>query len=141
MTSAWTLELGRIIRFGFVGIAATVVYVGSSFAGIEVFGVPPVAASVLGQVLSTFVSYFGHAVFSFRVEPSHQLYLMRFLLISVLTFALNIIVTWLIADALGLSPRIAIAVVTVLIPIANYLANRFWVFLPGLRRALQTPDQ
>jgi len=46
-----------------------------------------------------------------------------------------VIVTWLIADVLGLSPRIAIAVVTVLIPITNYLANRFWVFLPGLRRA------
>jgi hypothetical protein len=40
------LELGRITRFGFVGIAATVVYVGTSFTGIEVFGIPPVAASV-----------------------------------------------------------------------------------------------
>jgi putative flippase GtrA len=139
LTSAWTVELGRIIRFGFVGIAATVVYTGTSFAGIEVFGIPPVAASVLGQVVSTFVSYFGHALFSFRVEPSHRLYLLRFLLISVLTFAPNVIVTWLIADALGLSPRIAIAVVTVLIPITNYLANRFWVFLPGLRRAAANP--
>jgi putative flippase GtrA len=135
LSSAWTVELGRIIRFGFVGIAATVVYTGTSLAGIEVFGLPPVAASVLGQVVSTFVSYFGHAIFSFRVEPSHRLYLIRFLLICVLTFALNVIVTWLIADVLGLSPRIAIAVVTVLIPITNYLANRFWVFLPGLRRA------
>jgi putative flippase GtrA len=66
------LELGRITRFGFVGIAATVVYVGTSFTGNEVFGIPPV----------------GHR--------------------------------W--------------------IPITNYLANRFWVFLPGLRRALQTPQ-
>ena len=141
MSSAWTVELGRIVRFGFVGVAATVVYTGTSVAGIEVFGLPPVAASVLGQGVATFVSYFGHVLFSFRVEPSHRLYLMRFLLISVLTFALNIVVTWLIADVLGISPRIAIAVVTVLIPITNYLANRFWVFLPGLRRAAASSEQ
>jgi putative flippase GtrA len=57
----------------------------------------------------------------------------RFLLIAIATFSINIGVTWLLTSVLGSSHRISIAVVTVLIPITNYLCNRFWVFHPRLK--------
>lgn len=133
------VELGRIIRFGVVGIGATLVYAVVTAAGNEALGIKPVLASIIGQAASTAVSYFGHALFSFRVKTNHQTYLWRFLVIAAFTFALNGAVTWLIADVLKLSPRIAIATVTVLIPIVNYVCNRFWVFMPGLVRTNLLP--
>lgn len=125
-------ELGRIIRFGVVGVAATLVYAVVSALANEVFVITPVLASIIGQTASMGVSYFGHSLFSFRVKTNHHSYLWRFLIIAAVTFALNGAVTWLIANVLKLSPRVAIATVTVLIPIVNYICNRFWVFIPGL---------
>ena len=126
------IELGRIIRFGLVGIAATLVYAMVSAVANERLAMTPVLASIIGQTASMGVSYFGHSLFSFRVKTNHQTYLWRFLIIAALTFALNGAVTWLIADILKLSPRVAIATVTILIPIVNYIFNRFWVFIPRL---------
>jgi putative flippase GtrA len=122
-----------------VGIAATLVYAVVSAVGNETFAIMQVLASIIGQVASADVSYFGHFLFSFRVKANHQAYLCRFLIIAAITFALNSAVTWLIADVLKLSPRIAIATVTVLIPIVNYVCNRFWVFMPGLVPANLAP--
>jgi putative flippase GtrA len=132
-------ESGRMFRFGLVGLLATLVYVVVTAAANEAFGVAPVLASIVGQSTSTAVSYFGHSSFSFRVEPNHRDFLWRFLAIAALAFALAAGVTWLIADVAWLSPRIAIAAVTVLIPIVNYLCNRFWVFRAGLKGATPAP--
>ena len=94
-----------------MGIAATLVYAIVSAVGNEAFAITPVFASIIGQVASAGVSYFGHSLFSFRVKTNHQAYLLRFLIIAAIMFALNSAVTWLIADVLKLSPRIAIATV------------------------------
>ena len=131
---ALLVELGRMVRFGVVGLCATLVYVAVAGPANEVFGILPVLASLLGVAASTGVSYFGHLFFSFRVESNHRDFLWRFLLIAALGFSLSAGMTWFIANAMQLSPRLAIATVTALIPIVNYLCNRYWVFMPGLPR-------
>jgi putative flippase GtrA len=131
-------EAGRIIRFGIVGIAATAVYASSAFLAIEALHVPPVRGSVIAQLAATGVSYFGHTLYSFRVKLDHRTYLWRFVLIAAVAFAVNVAVTWLLAEALGLSYRVTIAAVTILIPIVNYVCNRFWVFMPGLLPLTET---
>jgi putative flippase GtrA len=127
------VELGRLFRFGIVGIAATLVYAGATLFAIEIFHLAPVPSSIFGQLTATGVSYFGHSIFSFAVQTDHKTYLTRFLLLLLLTFALNAIVTWLLSDVLQISHRISVAVVTVLIPVVNFISNRYWVFLPGLQ--------
>ena len=132
-------ETGRMFRFGLVGLGATLVYAVVTAAANEAFAVAPVVASIIGQAASTGVSYLGHSAFSFRVRPNHRDFLWRFLAIAALAFALAAGITWLIADVGRLSPRIAIAAVTVVIPIVNYLCNRLWVFRPGLVPATPAP--
>jgi putative flippase GtrA len=127
-----TTEGGRIIRFGLVGVCATLVYILVSIIANENLRIAPVPTSILAQASSFAVSYFGHTVYSFRVKSDHSLFLWRFALITGLTFVLATSMTWLIADVGRLSPRIAVAVVAVLIPLVSYLCNRFWVFAPGL---------
>lgn len=135
MPHGWSdllVETGRILRFGVVGIAATLTYAGATALSVEWLHLAPVPASILGQIVSTGVSYFGHAFYSFRVKGDHRTFLWRFFVIGALTFTMNGAVTWLLTDKIGVSYRISVAIVTVLIPITNYLGNRFWVFLPGL---------
>lgn len=125
-------ETGRIVRFGVVGIAATAVYASSTFVAVGILHLSPVRSSIIGQLVATGVSYFGHTLYSFGLKLDHRTYFWRFLLIAAITFIVNGAVTWLMAEALGLSYRATIAIVTILIPIVNYVCNRFWVFLPGL---------
>jgi putative flippase GtrA len=126
------IEGGRIFRFSLIGICATFVYILVSILANEILRITAVPASILAQLASFVVSYFGHSVYSFRVKADHSVFLWRFALITSLTFVLATSATWLVADVGRLSPRVAIAVVAVLIPLVSYLCNRFWVFAPGL---------
>jgi putative flippase GtrA len=71
-TIDWLLEIGRVARFGIVGVFATIVYVCASFLAIDVLALSPVVGSIVGQAASAAVSYFGHAMYSFRVEIDHK---------------------------------------------------------------------
>ena len=109
---------------------------------VEVVGLPPVAASVIGQLSAIGISYFGHAVFSFRVEHDHQTHAWRFLVVAVGTFSLNIVVTWFLTEMMHLPYLIAFGVIVVLIPSINYTCNRLWVFKGGIdkRRGSLPPE-
>jgi putative flippase GtrA len=135
------IEIGRFVRFGLVGICATLVYVLISLVANEALRIAPVPSSVLAQAVAFGVSYIGHSAYSFRVKTNHRVIFWRFMVITGLTFILATVTTWLIADAAGLSPRIAIATVALLIPAVNYICNRFWVFMPGLAPAAHVEDR
>ena len=62
------IEGGRIFRFSLVGICATFVYILVSTLANEIWRITPVPASILAQIASFVVSYFGHSAYSFRVE-------------------------------------------------------------------------
>jgi putative flippase GtrA len=132
----WIIEAGRIVRFGIIGIAATLIYVVAAFLAVEFGHLSPIAGAIIGQATSSLVSYFGHAYYSFVVTSGgYRTFLWRFLVISVLSFGINIATTWLLTFAMALSHRIAIMVVAILIAVTNYLCNRYWVFLPGIARS------
>lgn len=126
-------EFARLVRFGIVGVTATLVYTATTFAAVGLLGLAPVRASILGQIAAMGISYFGHSLFSFAVKTDHRTYLWRFLVIAALTFSMNGSVMWFLIHVLGLHYGISVGIVGVLIPLANYVCNRFWVFLPGLR--------
>jgi putative flippase GtrA len=111
-------------------------YAAATFIAIDRLRIDPVPASILGQGISAAVSYFGHLWFSFQVKTNHRTFLWRFLVIAAVTFGLNAAVTYLFTHVFGISNRVTIMVVTILIPLVNYLCNRLWVFRPGLRTSL-----
>lgn len=129
-------EIGRIARFGIVGIVATFVYVAATFVAVELLELAAVSASIVGQLTSTAVSYFGHALYSFRVHTDHRTYLWRFLVVAAVTFGLNGFVTYALTEIGGVSYRVSVIVVAILIPLTNYACNRFWVFRSGLQPAV-----
>jgi putative flippase GtrA len=125
-------EAGRLARFGIIGALAGVVYAVVTFLIVAAGLGGPVAATIIGHLAAGFVSYFGHLHYSFAVEPDHRVFLWRFVVIAVVAFAANIGTTWLFTVALKLSYIYSIVVVMVLIPVVNYVCNRFWIFRSGL---------
>jgi putative flippase GtrA len=120
------------MRFGIVGVVASLTYAGVTYVIVDSGIGKPTVATIVGQLSSALISYFGHQRFSFAVASTHKIFVWRFISIFVLTFAMNIGVTFLLTERFGVSYRVTIAIVTVLIPLTNYFCNRFWVFRPGL---------
>jgi putative flippase GtrA len=134
------VELGRLIRYGITGALVACFYLGVVAGAVEEFTIPPVAASVLGQIVTITVGYYAHASFSFGVEPD-SLNFIRFVFIAITSIFLNIAVMWVLNVLLNLSYVVAISTVIVLLPLYNYLCNRYWVFLPGFEEGFGNSDQ
>jgi putative flippase GtrA/SAM-dependent methyltransferase len=124
----------RVVRFGLVGAISTLTYCVVAIFAIEGFNMDPVPASAIGAVASIGFSYLGHAFYSFQVEGGHRAHLSRFILLALVGLGLGSGLMWL-TDAAHVPHRITIVMIAVLIPVMNYLCNRFWVFAPGLPSA------
>jgi putative flippase GtrA len=128
-----TIELGRIVRFVCIGLLTFFVYTAVTLSAIEYYGLSPVLGSLIGQLASVAVSYFGHFAYSFKAEPYHDIFIWRFGLTMIVLFGVNIGATWIFTEMMHLRPRISIGILTILIPLISYFLNRFWVFAPGLK--------
>jgi putative flippase GtrA len=133
LDQALITEIGRIARFGVTGLVSALTYALFTLVLEKTGLVGPIVATAIGYAFAATISYLGHLHFSFAVEPNHRVYLVRFALTVVVTFAIAMACTWLFTRYWSYSFYAAIAAATVLIPIISYLCQRLWVFLPGLR--------
>ena len=119
--------LGEWFRFGMVGVAATLTYVATSLiasnAGAEIYW-----ANLVGYLSSVAISYFGHALVTFRSSQSHRVQVPKFLTISLLTYGLTNLIVYLVAERMGYSFQHASLAVACAIPPVTWLLGRFWVF-------------
>jgi putative flippase GtrA len=139
--AGWTVEIGRMLRFGGVGILATATYGATAFAMVEFVHLPAVAGAAVACVAASMVSYFGHQRFSFRVDPDHRLYVWRFVLTVLALTGLNLGLTWLLANLFAVPYRATLMIVTVLFPVMTYFIGRYWIFLPGLTKPQGNAEQ
>lgn len=125
-------ELGAIARFGLVGVAASLTYLGGSLA-LLTLGLTPYLANAAAFLASIAASYAGHYFFTYRSDDSHWRLGPRFLLVTAglvgLSSALHAAVL-----ALGASPRGAALVVTLVYPPLSFALNHFCAFARGAPR-------
>jgi len=125
-------ELGAIVRFGLVGIAATLVYLLVSLVLLDL-GVAPRATNLAAFAAGTVASYFGHYFFTYRADDSHLKLGGRFAAVTaglaLLCVALHQAALWL-----GAGPRGAALFVTLAYPPLSFALNHFWAFARGAVR-------
>ena len=114
------------VRFGIVGVAATIVYfvIGIS---LERAGVAVLVGNAVAYVLGFIVSYFGHKLWSFQSSASHGSALPRFLIAWFAGLGLNTLIIWALMR-FGAPYVVAMWVAIVLVPVFTYFAQKFWVF-------------
>ena len=114
------------VRFGIVGVAATLVYFVLAVA-FERYGVPIFVGNTLSYVLGFGVSYTGHCFWTFKSKASHGSALPKFLLTQLFGLGLNTAIIWVLMR-LGLAYIVAMPVAIVTVPVVVYLISKFWVF-------------
>lgn len=122
---------GQLVRFiltgGFVTVLGAAVYaIPSTF-----FGVPPLLANVGAYVVAATIGYVMHSRWSFRGHGARDDLGRtggRFLIVSLISFALNSLWVWLLTDALNLAPWTAVIPMIFVTPAVTFTLNRQWVF-------------
>jgi putative flippase GtrA len=122
------VNFARLVRFGSVGIAATLLYAAVAWsltAGARIGAAP---ASVLAYGLAGMFSYLGHKRFTFRSSAAHAAEAPKFIVASMLGAGVATAAPLVLTDRLGLPPIVAIAFACVVIPLMNYLILDLLVF-------------
>ncbi|NVD44219.1 GtrA family protein [Qipengyuania atrilutea] len=115
------------MRFGAVGVCATLTYVAVSMLANRV-GWPTYACSTIAYVASAVVSYFGHGVFTFRSTAPHREKGLRFLAVSVLVYALTNLIVFIVMDFFQQSFLTSTFIIALCIPLLIWIVSRTWVF-------------
>ena len=117
---------GQLIRFGFVGAAASATHLGV-VAALVPAGLVPLAANVAGFAAAFQISYYGHRIWTFGHRGGSREYL-RMLAVSLSAFTLNQVIYAGLLKFTTLDYRVALALVLVAVAVGTFLAARVWVF-------------
>jgi len=126
--------LFRVVRYGFAGLAISIVYslaVVVLVAGLHVAG--PTAASVIAFILVLPIGYVTHRRVTFLDAVPDPLMPLRFAVTTAASFGVAIGGMYVVTDVLGKSYLLGIALNWLVIPAMNFLIYCLWVFRVGGR--------
>ena len=119
---------GQLLRFGVVGIAATLVHLGTLRLGVERAGIPPAIANGIAFSAAVGVTYLGQALWVFR-RSDHSLARFRRFAVSVLGGLLaNVGIMAFAVQVLGLHYLVGFVAALTLVPAGTFVVNKLWVF-------------
>ncbi|MGO8952573.1 MAG: GtrA family protein [Rhodomicrobium sp.] len=120
----------QIAIFITVGTVAACTHLGVAIAAVELFGLPPLTANVIGFGIAFLVSFQGHARWTFPLSPERYAAARnRFFLVALTSFALN---QTAYAEALHLFGREyylpALVAVILGVAVSTFLLSKLWAF-------------
>ncbi|MBC7154792.1 MAG: GtrA family protein [Rhodobacteraceae bacterium] len=121
------MTMQQLLRFGGVGVLATVVHVLVALTASGA-GVAPLAANFSGFGTALCFSYLGHARFTFGTVPRFGAEAGRFAVTALMGLCASSLTVWAVDMRLGLGMGAAMAAVALIVPAATYIGLRFWVF-------------
>lgn len=117
----------RLIRFGVVGVAATLSYFLLGLLFVNLLGLPALAGNALAYVLAFVVSYLGQALWTFEAKEGHRTMLPRFALTQLVGLGINSCIVW-ICLRMGMPYEYAMIAAAALVPVFVYIICKYWVF-------------
>lgn len=123
------MALGRqFLSFAGVGAVAAVFHYGTLVALVELAAFTPVTATLCGFVAGGLVSYALNRTLTFRSDRPHRAAAPRFLLIAGVGFGLTGLLMGLLNGWFGMPYLPAQVVVTGIVLLWTFTANRLWTF-------------
>ena len=128
----------RIVRFGIVGVAATLTHALVLWAAVEFGGIRPTFATLLGFFTAFCVSYLGHYHFTFRSREPHARALPAFAFAAGSGAVLNALIFSVMTDVFSAPYWHAFAVTVVMVPPVVYVLSKSLAFAPD-QTAVRAP--
>ncbi|WP_300064065.1 GtrA family protein [uncultured Roseobacter sp.] len=120
----------RLARFALIGSLAAASYL-LLYLGFLGLDLPRIWANALAFGLAVCLQYVGQAGFTFRKRLMDTAQIGRFGAMVALGFLTSMLITGGLGPALALADWAAAALVTVVLPVQNYIIMSAWVFATG----------
>lgn len=117
-----------VIRYGLVGVLGTILHFAGVILFVEAVGLDPVLGSGLGFLLVLAVSYFLNRTWTFRSKSKAARQFFIYTLVSLSGLGLNSAVMFIGVHILKWHYLYGQGLVVAVVPVANYILNRFWTF-------------
>ncbi len=116
----------RLMRFGLVGVAATLVHGGVLAALVEIAGIHPTLGNIGAYLTAFLVSYMGHFYVTFRSRETHLRAAPRYFLVACTGLAANTVIFFLVVNILKLHYTLAFVAAIATTPwLVYFLSHRF----------------
>jgi putative flippase GtrA len=119
------------LRYAGAGGVGTLVHYVTLTGVVELFGVKPAAATLVGASVGAIVNYVLNYHLTFASKAPHARTAPRYFFVAALSAVLNGVVMWLLTHRTRLHYLVAQLVCTVLVLVFGYLLNRVWTFRRG----------
>ena len=126
-------KIGKLIaqfaKFGVVGIIAFFIDYGTMIILTEVFGVPYLASTTAGFIVSVIFNYFASMkyVFARKEDMDRRKEFIIFVALSVVGLGLNDLLMWCFVDILGGDYRIMKILVTAIVMVYNFVTRKIFL--------------
>ncbi|MBL4750896.1 MAG: GtrA family protein [Amylibacter sp.] len=121
------LRHNQILKFAVVGVTVALCYV-LLYLGFMAIGFSQPVANGFAFIIAVIVQYFGQTLWTFRRPLNVPDQIMRFTCVISLGLVVSAAITGLIGPAFGWADWLSPIVVTIILPIQNYLLFKIWVF-------------
>ena len=111
-----------------VGGLGTVTHLSLLYIAVEFFAMPPLLGSCTAFIWVVIQSYFLNRNWTFQSDREHSSALPRYLVVSGIGFVGNLSIMFVMLNVFGLWYMLAQASVAVVIPVMNFLLNKYWTF-------------
>lgn len=120
----------QITRFLFVGALATATQYFFLWLGVDMLRWPAGAASGLGYLMGSALSYLMNYFFTFRSMRPHAQTVVRFYIMVAVGWLSNTTLMTILADTMDWNKWLSQIIATALVLIWNFSASRNWIFRP-----------
>lgn len=118
----------QVGRFGIVGVTAASIHFLTVVFLVQNFLIEPLAANVMGFLISFQVSYWGHRLWTFQGTTAlHRTAFSKLLLVQLINFSANELLFYIFLS-LHFPYQLALIMVLTILPIFTFLSGKFWVF-------------
>ena len=121
-------EIGRLVRFGGIGIISLLVYSSlyAILAGATRLSAIPI--SIIAYATAMVVSFVGHKYVTFRVGGNIRVQVLKFIAMHCLCLLMTIVITGLVVDVLRWPYGVGILLVDIAIPALSFVVLKLIVF-------------
>lgn len=134
--SPFVKVVGQYIKFGLIGVLATVVHIGLFITLIEWFQMWEILANLIAYCTAVVVSFLGNSLWTFKAQryarektvSVFRSQLIRFWITSLVGLLLNTIIIFVVIDIWQSPYYYAVALMVTLTPILIFVISKLWVF-------------
>ena len=121
-----------ILRYAVVGIIGTLTHVSLVVLLVELANISPTLSTALGFIVVLIISYFLNRFWTFEKQNDrHLIDFIKYTLVSLFGLGLNVGIIFTTVEVLHWWYVYGLALVTLVIPVCNFLLNKYWVFKPS----------